>query len=221
MFTRFFDGLIQAILEEFAQFYEEYLSFRDPIEAMYRSLRLLYGRGEIDTGQFIRLRNKIRRGQLIQGELQMLHCQAELCQEAKGKFLADRHPRLARGLDRVYLDLALLKEIRIDQKEILEKLDSEGSWVASQAEAVRQEAQAALPNEIEARALLDTWQDLLQLSHVFERRKQVLQQNLRRLDALEARLRTYEAELTVLDSQEYLQGLQMRIHQDLTLGGPH
>ena len=214
--------LIQTIFKELQDFYQDNLRQQDPFKQMGRQLSLLYGRGEISRDKFFLLRDKLYQGQNIQEELEVAHRIGVLRMEERGeRLIRQSNSEIARSLERLYLDRALLEEVRFETQRSIDILKDEANWARQQAESTHQAAQAAITNEAEARSLLNIWQDLLELAEDLERRVQLVRNSLRRINALEARIRAYEAELKALDSSGRLEEISKYIDQDFTGQGSH
>jgi hypothetical protein len=212
---RLFSELFKAISEEFRRFSEEYLSFQDPLSRSEKQLRILYGRGAISKERYFELRNKLYRGQILRGDLINLQREAELVLEAKGEVFPRRQdPQIARRLDRLYLDRTLLEEAHAESDHLLKTLSSEVEWLREQAEAARQEAQKALPDEGEARAYLEIWHDLQERAAGLDQRMSLTRQHLQRINALQTELSASITELQLLDSQQNLAGVRVKVDQD-------
>jgi len=214
--------LIQTIYKELQDFYRDHLRQQDPDERMGKQLRLMYGRGEITKDKFFLLRDKLYQGQAIQQELETAHRIAVLRLEEGGeRLIRPSNREIARSLERLYLDRALLEEVRFETEQSIGVLQEEANWSRQQAESTRQAAQTAISNEAEARSLLNIWQDLLELAEDLERRVQLVRHSLSHINALEARLRAYEAELKALDSSGHLEEIRKYIDQDFNSQGSH
>ena len=215
---RFFREFAKVILDELRWFYEEHLKLQDPRARLEDQLRILYGSGEIDRKRFFQLRFKLHQGLIWQGDMNRLRRQAALSKDAEGKLEHHFvHPQIAHSLKRVYLDRGLLEEARFETDQLLKALDSEAGWLREQAGQARQNAKLSLPDEAGARSYLEIRQNLLGHAQALDRRIERLRDELRRMDQLEVELRTYEAELKLLESQEYLAGVRLSIVKDLGL----
>lgn len=214
--------LIQTIFKELQDFYWENLRQRDPFERLGRQLRLLYGRGEITRDKFFLLRDKLYQGQAIQEELEIAHRIGVLRLEERGeRLIRQSNTEIAQSLERLYLDRALLEEVRFETERSISVLEDEANWARQQAESTHQAAQNAITDEVQARSLLNIWQDLLELAEDLDRRVQLVRRSLNRMNALEARIRAYEAELKALDSRGRLEQISKYIDQDFTGQGSH
>lgn len=207
--------LIQTIYQELQDFYQKTMRFQEPSEQMGRRLRLLYGKGEITREKFFLLRDKLYQGQNIQQELEIAHRIGVLRLEERGeRLIRQSNKEIAHSLERLYLDRALLEEVRFEMEQSARALQDEAKWAREQAEMTRQSAQAAIADELEARNLLNIWQDLLELADDLDQRKQLVRHRLSHIHALEARLRGYEAELKALDSSGRLEDIRRYIDRD-------
>lgn len=214
--SRLLRGIIQAIFAEFRRLNQSYLHIQDPIIKTRNELRIMYGRGEINREQFFRFRRRLNLGQLIQGELTVIHGEARYRLEAQGKPVVYQHRgEIARSLERLYLDLGLLEEARYDAHNLLVEIETQIKWIRQQADDAHAEAGSVLPDESQARAYLNIWKNLGELSDIMQDRMQKTQQNLRGIQTLIAEIRAYVAELMVLEMQEQQENLKVRIRQDL------
>lgn len=212
----FLDEFFQTLLQEIRQFFDDNLSMGGPTDRLRKQLRIMYGRGELRREVFFQLRSRLDQGQFIEGELQSLHRQAVLRMEAEGR-LPGRPLDLEinRNLERVYISRAMLEEARVEMLRGLKIVEQERRWMAEQAGDMRARAQAALPDESTARALLDIRQRLLDHQEVLGRRVGGVQEDLRRIDLLEAQLRLYESELMILESRERLAHVELAMNKHL------
>jgi len=207
--------LIQTIYQKLREFFQNNLHQQDPFERMAQQLRLLYGRGEITREKFFTLRDHLYQRQTIQQDLDIAHRLGVLKLEERGdRLIRHSNPEIGHSLERLYLDCALLEEVRFEMQRSTKTLQNEAIWTRKQADTIRQAAKAAITDEIEARNLLNIWQDLLELSDTLERRTQLIRHSLSHINALEARLRGYEAELKALDSSGRLEEIRKYIDRD-------
>ena len=214
--------LIQTIFKELQDFFQESLRQQEPFERMGRQLRLLYGRGEITRDKFFLLRDKLYQGQAIQEELEIAHRIGVLRLEERGeRLIRQSNTEIAQSLERLYLDRALLEEVRFETERSISVLQDEANWAHQQAESTHQAAKNAITDEAQARNLLNIWQDLLELAEDLERHAQLVRYSLNRMNAIEARIRAYEAELKALDSKGRLEEVSKYIDQDFTGQGSH
>ena len=214
--------LIQTIYQELQDFYQETIRQRDPFEQMGRKLRLLYGKGEITREKFFLLRDKLYQGQNIQQELEIAHRIGVLRLEERGeRLIRQSNKEIVHNLEQLYLDRALLEEVRFEMEQSVIALQDEAKWAREQAEMTRQSAQAAIADELEARNLLNIWQDLLELADDLDRRERLVRNRVSHIHALEARLRGYEAELKALDLSGRLEDIRRYIDRDFNDQGSH
>ncbi len=208
-----FDWVFE-VFNQLGRFFNENLGSGGPAGHMGRQLRIMYGRGEIDRPTFFRLRNNLEKGYFIEGDLQMYHRKAEARLVTEGKYLAGHtDPEIARSLDNLYLNRAVIEEVRLEMKQALRVMESTQEWIQKQAGAVQENAQNALPDEAGARAFLEIRQDLLDRIQYLKNRSTTAQQNMRQIDMLEAELGMYEAELMLLESQEHYTAVKMALHR--------
>ncbi len=208
-----FEWLLE-VFQELRRIYLDNLASGGPARRMERQLRIMYGRGEIDRITFFRLRNNLEKGYYIEGDLQMYHRKAEARLAREGKYLLGHtDTEIARGLDNLYLNRAVLEEIRLEMKQALQVMESTQSWIQKQAGAIQENAQSALPNETDARAFLEVRQDLLERIQYLKNRSNAVQQNMHQIDMLETELGMYEAELMLLESQEHYAAVKLALHR--------
>jgi hypothetical protein len=202
------------VLKELRRLYMDNLSSGGPSGRMEKQLRIMYGRGEIDRATFLKLRNSIEKGYYIEGELKMYHRQAIARLELEGKYLEHHfNDDISRGLDSLYLNRAVLEEVRLEMNQALKVIEQTRAWLQEQVEAAHANAQSALPDEKTARALLEIRQDLLERIQFLDSRSKIIQQNIHQIDLLEAELGVYEAELMLAESQEHYASARLALHR--------
>ncbi len=205
---------LAAVFQELRRIYVDNLASGGPARRMERQLRIMFGRGEIDRPTFFRLRNNLEKGYYIEGDLQMYHRKAEARQGMEGKYLVGHTDReIARSLDDLYLNRAVLEEVRLEMKQALKVMETTQEWIQKQAGAIQENAQSALPNEADARAFLEIRQDLLERIQYLKSRSNSAKQNMRQIDMMEAELGMYEAELMLLESQEHYAAVKLALHR--------
>jgi prefoldin subunit 5 len=208
-----FEWLLE-VFRELRRIYLDNLASGGPSRRMWRQLRIMYGRGEIDRPTFFRLRSNLEKGYYIEGDLQMYHRRAEARLVTEGKYLVGHtDPEIAHSLDNLYLNRAVLEEVRLEMKQALRVMASTQEWIQQQAGTIQENAQRALPNEADARAFLEIRQDLLERIQYLKSRSNAVQQNMRQIDMLEAELGMYEAELMLLESQEHYAAVKLALHR--------
>ncbi len=218
--VRFFAQLIAAFWEELRRYLETNFVIQDPKVRLRSQLRAMYGRGEISRERFFEMLRRLDWDQIGQGDVTLLHREAMMRLQAQGKLNPGYAvPEIESCLDRLYQDTGMLLELRLDVAEKLAGLKQEASWLREQVELARKGAQSALPNEAEARAYLEVWQSLVELSERAENRLKLLDEANRRIDLLEAELKASTTELTLLESRQRLAELNLRIRQDLLIQG--
>ncbi len=112
-----------------------------------------------------------------------------------------------------------MEEARVGILQSQRAIARESGWLEEQAAAARASAQAALPDEQQARAHLDAWHRLAQASRRIELNGQAVSQELGRMDELEAEVRASILSLQILLSEEKLAGLRLHLRQDLFAQG--
>lgn len=212
----FLQEFFQAIFDELRHVYEEYLSFDGPTDRLRKKLRIMYGRGEIGREKFYQLSNMLDRGYYVEGELMSLHHQAQNRMGVEGR-MSDRayNFEIARGLDTVYLNRAMLEEVRSEMQTVLKAVGAQRQWTEQQAQDFWTRAQAALPDETAARSYLEIRQQLLDHLQLLNQRLKTMQQDLDKINALDAQVRLYETELMIVDSRERLATVEVSVHRRL------
>ncbi len=209
---------VSEVLKEFQRLFEENLGSGGPYARMQKQLRLLYGRGEIDQNTFLKLRRNLNMGYSIDGELRLVHRQSIIRLEAEGRLVnngfgtGQSDSEIERSLDQLYINRAILEEVRLELKYALHVIETTGTWLQHQVETTYEKAQIALPNEEAARGFLELRHDLQERIQYLNQRSQFVHKNLLQVDALEAELGIYEAELILADTQEYYLTARMAIH---------
>ncbi len=213
--------ILNVLWEGLRPFFEDFVYFQDPKVKLENQLRVLYGRGDISKERFFEKLNQLRWGQIGQGDIQMLYQEARLrrrLQAGQQNVLAPvvpPHAGPASDLERLYLDRGIAEELRTQIEECRRALAEEASWIEEQVRAAQESARSALPEESEARAYLEVWQELLGLAQTYDVQLQAQAEDLRRLDLLEAELTMHISQMKVLEARERFAELRLRIHQDL------
>src|SRR5512133_450667 len=142
-----FEGL-RGVRSELSRWYADNWGPGGPARRMGWQLRVMYGRGEIDHEVFFRLRSSLEKGYFIEGELQTYHHQGILRLQREGKYVEHHFdPVVSRSLESIYYHRARLAEVRYEMAQALESMAAQREWIHKQAEAIRESAQAALPDE--------------------------------------------------------------------------
>jgi hypothetical protein len=205
---------LREVFEELSRIYQDNFATGGPGRKMGKELRIMYGRGEIDRATFFKLRDSLEKGYYIEGDLKMYHRKATIRLEMEGKYLEHHFDtEIARSLDNLYLNRAVLEEVRLEMKQAMKALETTQGWIQKQAGAMQEDAQAALPNEAAARSYLEIRQDLLDRIQYLKSRTNTAQENARQIDMLEAELGMYEAELMLLESREHFAAVKLVLHR--------
>jgi hypothetical protein len=212
-------GIWIAIWKELQAYFEDTLSLQEPKTRMRNQLRSLYGRGDITKERFLEQRSRLEWGQIGLGDIANLQQEALYRMRSRGEAAGAHIPEIERGLGHLYVDRGLLEELRAEITQRHKSLALEAGWIHEQVESARQSAQSALPDDAAARAYLEIWHRLRELSGSLDKRLRVLEGDLRYLNMLEAELRASISELKLLDSQAGLSELGLRLHQDLLTQG--
>ena len=202
--------------QEIFQYLDEHFSFQTSADRQLKRLRVMFGRGDLDRKHFIRFLRRIQDGELVEGELSLIARQAQLQKQARGDSLPDpTNPEIDKGLERIYLGRALLAEARFSAEQTLQAMSGELTWIQGQAETAEHEAREALPDEYAARGYLELRQNLVEHATRLLARRDEIQRDLRHLDTMEVELRTYEAELRLVSTQEQLASANLQFHQGI------
>jgi hypothetical protein len=195
---------------------EEYFQLQDPEDRLDRETKVMYGSGEIPREQYLKLQEKLRKGQLGRGDLAILRKEARKRLEREGQpGPFHRDPAIAGSLERLYLYRARLEDAHLETEKDLSTLEGEARRAGEEATLAGQRAQAALPDEAQARTHLDLKHRLEERSRILEERLQALRAGLQRITALRSELDTYEVELKLLESEARLAGLEAAIREGL------
>jgi prefoldin subunit 5 len=188
---------------------------RDSRTEVEQDVKLMYARGEIDSGTYHRLIDMAQSGLLNWEDLRQIGKTSQVAIIQEGRAPRKRDPDIVNGLNQLYSRRKQLENARQDTEEVLASLEKEAARLAEQAKTAETEAKKAIDNEEVARAYLDTRQKALDRAASVQERIDGLRQNLRRIENLEADLSTREAELKALESGEQLAELEASIRQEL------
>jgi peptidoglycan hydrolase CwlO-like protein len=210
------NSVVEVVQEEWREFYDDNFQNPDPHTKLEERLRILYGRGEITREHYLQLRSKVTRGLVSKTDLEVIHHKAILRMQAEGKTTIRRGDKeLEHSLDRLYADKVWLEDARDPLKENLEALRNLVNWFAEQAEAARQDAKTAMPNEAAVRVFLEVWQKLLALSQSLEEDLKAMESDLNNLDSFENEINAAISRATTTVYREQLANLSQRIHADI------
>lgn len=180
-----------------------------------QNVKLLYARGEIDSGTYHRLIDMAQSGQLRWSDLKRIEGTPGVAVVQEQRTPSKRDAEIVNSLNRLYTHRKQLENARRETEEVLRTLEKEASRLTEQAKNAESKAQQALDHEEAARAYLDTRQTALERANAVQGRITDLRQNLSRIESLEADLSRREAELKALESGEQLAELEASIRQDL------
>ena len=188
---------------------------RDSRAEVEQDVKLMYARGEIDSGTYHRLIDMAQSGHLNWEDLRQIGKTSQVAIIQERRDPRKRDPDMVNDLNQLYSRRKQLENARQDTEEVLASLEKEAARLAEQAKTAETEAKKAIDNEEVARAYLDTRQKALDRAASVQERIDGLRQNLRRIENLEADLSTREAELKALESGEQLAELEASIRQEL------
>jgi prefoldin subunit 5 len=200
-------GLFQVIgqiIKELHRQWEGFMTLGDPQQRREDELRVMYGAGLLDSKQFFEMLGKLRQGLIGQGDLAILRRATAHKNTQPGAGLARYTAEVHRGLERVYINRARLAELRRDLHQALQVLGTEIDQIQRQADKTGGLAKQALPDEGEARALLETKFRLEERVSSLRARQASLRSGMHRLDAMQGEVNGYEAELKALAVEEKL-----------------
>ena len=218
-----FQWMIEVTTEFFNLWRElivDFFHLEDPKKQLQNQLRAMYGRGELGRERFLELRGRLDRDQIGLGDIQLVQREALLRRRAGhpvDDLPGDRE--IERSLDRLYIDLGLVEEARAAVLRSQQAISEEFYEVERQGLAAREYAQAALPDEVQARAHLETWHRLAGASRQIELRGKAMSGEMQRLDEMQAELKASILRLQMLRSEENLAVLRLQVRQDLATQG--
>ena len=180
-----------------------------------QEVKILYARGEIDSGAYHRLLEMAQNGQLSWDDLNRVEKKSlsSVIQEQPAP--RKRDAEIVGHLNKLYSHRKQLEQSRQETENVLGTLEKEASRLQDQAVVAEEKAQQTIANEEVARDYLQTRQEALERASAVQERLDDLRQTLRRIESLEADLATRESELKALESEEQLAGLEANIRQDL------
>lgn len=212
---RILGNLIDDTLYERSRYVEQGEYRRDSRAEVEQEVKLMYARGEIDSGTYHRLIDMAQSGQLNGEDLRRIDKTPQTGTIQEGRTPRKRDTEIVNGLNQLYARRKQLENARRDTEEVLGSLEKEADRLSEQAKTAETEAKKSIDNEEVARAYLDTRQKALDRAASVQERIDGLRQNLRRIESLEADLSTREAELKALESGEQLAELEASIRQEL------
>lgn len=212
---RFLGNLIDDTLYEHSRYPERPEPRRDSRREIEQEVRLLYARGEIDSGTYHRLIDMAQSEQLSRSDLDRIAKTPGAAGVQGQRTPRKRDAEIVNSLNQLYTHRKQLENARQETESVLQTLEREADRLAEQAKTAESKAQQAIDNEDAARAYLDARQKALERVDAVRERIHGLRQNLGRIESLEADLSTREAELKALESGEQLAELEASIRQGL------
>ena len=212
---RIFGTLIDDTLNERSHSIERGQRRRDPQAEIEQEVKLMYARGEIDSGAYYRLQDMAQSGQLSWSDLNRVEKNTRAADIQEKRTSRKRDAEIVSSLNQLYTHRKQLESARQNTENVLKTLQQEVERLGEQAKTSQDKAQQALDNETAARAYLDTRQKALERLDAVQERIDGLRQNLRRIENLEADLSTREAELKALESGEQLAELEASIRGEM------
>lgn len=208
--------IVREIIEEVRRQSETAFRLQDPVDRLEKDLMILYGKGAISREQYVKLKGKLRKGQLGRGDLGLLVKNLENHAGPENRYsLSYKKSAVHPALNRLYLNRARLDDARIETERLLESLALHQEQAGDRAERAREKAQSALPDEEEARLLLEMRQRILDRSEALRERIHSLHTGLHRIDALAGELDHYEKELEILIVEEQLAIMEISMSEGL------
>jgi DNA repair ATPase RecN len=178
-------------------------------------VKILYARGEIDSGTYHRLMEMAQNRQLGWDDLNRVEKKSLSSAIQEQRAPHKRDAEIVGQLNKLYSHRKQLEQSRQETENVLQTLEKETGRLEDQARVAEEKAQQTIANEGIARVYLKTRQEALERASAVQERMDDLRQNQRRIESLEADLATREAELKALESGEQLAGLEANIRQDL------
>lgn len=212
---RILGNLIDDTLYERSRFVDRSEYHRDSRAEVEQEVKVMYARGEIDSGTYHRLIDMAQSGQLNRDDLRQIDKIPQTAPIQERRAPRKRDTEIVNGLNQLYSRRKQLENARQNTEEVLGSLEKEATRLAEQASSAETRARQAIDNEEAARAYLDTRQKALDRAASVQERIDGLRQNLSRIESLEADLSTREAELKALESGEQLADLEASIRQEL------
>ena len=212
---RILGNLIDDTLNERSRYIERGERRRDPQAEVEQEVKLMYARGEIDSGAYYRLQDMAQSGQLSWSDLNRIEKNTRAADVREKRAPRKRDAEIVSSLNQLYTHRKQLESARQDTENVLNTLEQEVERLGEQAKTAQDKAQQAIDNEAAARAYLDTRQKALERLNAVQERIDGLRQNLHRIENLEADLSTREAELKALESGEQLAELEASIRREM------
>ena len=212
---RFLGNLMDDTFYEHSRYMDRPAHKLDSLAEIEREVKLMYARGEIDSGTYHRLIDMAQGGQLNWSDLDQIGKNSHPRVVREQRTPTKRNTEIVNSLNQLYTHRKQLEETRQETEKVLQTLESEAARLIEQANTAETKAQQAIDNENAARAYLDTRQKALERANAIQTRISDLRQNLSRIENLQADLSTREAELKALESGEQLAELEASIRQGL------
>lgn len=212
---RFLGSLMDEPLYEHSYYIGRPEYRRDSREEIEQEVKLMYARGEIDSGTYHRLIVMAQSGQLSWSDLDQIGKNSHPAAVQEQRTPPKRDAEIVNSLNQLYTHRKQLNDAHKEAENVLQTLEREADRLAEQAKTAETKAQQAINNESAARAYLDTRQKALERASTVQTRIDDLRQNLNRIENLQADLSTREAELKALESGEQLAELEASIRQKL------
>ena len=202
--THSVQDVFDALVEEIRSAWERYVRVNfsrlyDPAEALGEEIKVMLGRGDISHDQYDQLNRKLRDSSLGRGDLELLRRQARKPEHKQ--VIKSEEPAITERLNRLYIRIASLEDARREAELALEVLKEDLKRVQEFASLAEEMARKTLPDESEARALLEIRQNMLERMQALESNRRELEQGMRRLEILQGELYAREAELKALGAQ--------------------
>jgi DNA repair exonuclease SbcCD ATPase subunit len=212
---RFLESLMDDTFYEHSRYMDHPAHRRDSLAGIEQEVKLMYARGEIDSGTYHRLIDMVQGGQISWNDLDQIGKNSRPAVVQERRTPTKRNAEIVNSLNQLYTHRKQLEDARQETEKVLQTLESEAARLMEQANVAETKAQQAIDNENAARAYLDTRQKALERANAIQTRISDLRQNLSRIENLQADLSTREAELKALESGEQLAELETSIRQGL------
>lgn len=212
---RIIGRLVDETLNEQSHLIDTNVRKKDTKLDIEQEVKIMYANGEIDSGTYHRLIEMARQGQLNWDDLEHFQRRAQTTSLVGQLPTRERDAEIVNNLNQLYSHRKRLEAARQETESVLNTLKKDTSRLNEQAKTAEEKAQKAIANEDVSRSYLQTRQEALERVATLNNRMNDLQENLHRIESLEAELATREAELKALESGVQLADLEAQIREDL------
>jgi chromosome segregation ATPase len=210
-------GLLAEMRAAFTGFIDDNFSYlREPSYGLDEEIKVMLGRGEITREQYDQLNRKLKFSTLARGDLELLRRQARKQAYQQARASTGFHEQEVAGeLDRLFIQIVSLEDSRQEAQQAKQRVEADINRIQEHAKSAEDMASKALPDENEARAMLEIRQNMLERLRRLEAHQRSLEQSIQRLEVLQGELYAHEAELKVQRAQASLARQEYRARQSL------